>query len=146
MKKKLGQYDDALELITECLRKQPQDAIALDILADTYHCMGSDKSAIKAGVQSLRAKDRAAVVVVVRKQLEDGRTVAQQAKVYGTYSDLIHTTALDFTTIDEQDAIYAIASWRFINDTIYRFTIHVQPDPALEPYTFLFKQRLYRDP
>ena len=92
-----------------------------------------------------RGKDRALVNIAIRKRQPKGRTKAQRGLVTGKSPDLIHSAPLDFTEINEQDAIYYLAELRFNNKEMRTFTIKVQPDPNIAAYTLKFSKTLYID-
>ena len=92
-----------------------------------------------------RGKDRALVNIAIRKRLPKGQTRAQRSLVTGKSSDLVHSAQLDFTEINEQNAIYYIAPLRFNNREMRTFTIKVQPDPNIAAYTLKFSKTLYTD-
>ena len=90
-----------------------------------------------------RGKNRALVNIAVRKSQADGSSTAKKAIITGSSSDLIHTTELAFKEINEQDAIYYLAELRFNHQEMRVFTIKVQPDPNIAPYTLKFQKTLY---
>ncbi|ARN73729.1 DUF4426 domain-containing protein [Oceanicoccus sagamiensis] len=91
----------------------------------------------------VRGKDRALINIAVRQRLERGETRAKKSMVSGSSSDLIHSAPLNFTEIVEQDAIYYIAELRFNNKELRTFTISIQPDANIAPYTLKFNKTLY---
>ncbi len=91
----------------------------------------------------VRGKDRALINIAVRKRLARGETSAKKSIVRGSSSDLIHTAPLDFQEIVEQGAIYYIAELRFNNKELRTFTISIQPDANIAPYTLKFNKILY---
>jgi len=93
----------------------------------------------------VRGKNRALINIAVRRRLDKGVTTAKKAIVNGNSSDLIHTAALKFDEIVEQEAIYYIAELRFNNKELRTFTINIQPDPNIAPYTLKFSKTLYVD-
>jgi hypothetical protein len=93
----------------------------------------------------VRGKDRALINIAVRQNLDKGDSKAKRSIISGNSSDLIHRTELDFREIIEQDAIYYIAELRFNNKELRTFTIKIQPDPNISPYTLKFPKKLYFD-
>ncbi|MCP3908104.1 MAG: DUF4426 domain-containing protein [Oceanicoccus sp.] len=91
----------------------------------------------------VRGKDRALINIAVRKRLGRGVTKAKKSIVSGSSSDLIHSAELQFTEITEQESIYYIAELRFNNKELRTFTINIQPDPNIAPYTLKFNKTLY---
>ena len=91
----------------------------------------------------VRGKDRALINIAVRKRLARGETQAKKSMVSGSSSDLIHSSKLEFTEIVEQDSIYYIAELRFNNKELRTFTISIQPDANIAPYTLKFNKTLY---
>lgn len=92
-----------------------------------------------------RGKNRALINIAIRKQLKSGEDIPQRAAVTGTSSDLIHSNALEFQEIEEQGAVYYLASLTFNDKEMRSFTIKIQPDPAIAPYTLKFSRTLYED-
>jgi hypothetical protein len=92
-----------------------------------------------------RGKNRALINIAIRKQLKSGEDIARRAIVTGSSSDLIHRLELDFTEIEEQGAVYYIAAFKFNDKEMRSFTIKIQPDPNIAPYTLKFSKTLYED-
>ncbi|MFA7554568.1 MAG: DUF4426 domain-containing protein [Spongiibacteraceae bacterium] len=93
----------------------------------------------------VRGKDRALINIVVRQRLDKGESKPKKAIVTGSSSDLIHSAKLDFQEIIEQQAVYYIAELKFNHKELRTFTIKVQPDPNIAPYTLKFSKTLYVD-
>lgn len=93
----------------------------------------------------VRGKNRALINIAVRQRLGKGQSKAKKAQVSGSSSDLIHSANLEFTEITEQQSTYYIAELRFNNKELRTFTIKIQPDPNIAPYTLKFSQTLYFD-
>ena len=93
----------------------------------------------------VRGKDRALINIAIRKQLKNGEDIEQAAKLSGSRSDLIHSLPLEFKEIREQGAIYYIADFKFNDKELLAFTIKIQPDPDIAPYTLKFSHTLYED-
>ncbi|MGK0500665.1 MAG: hypothetical protein ACJAYG_002318 [Oceanicoccus sp.] len=91
----------------------------------------------------VRGKNRALINVAVRERLPKGQTKAVKANITGSSSDLIHSAALEFQEIVEQQAVYYIAELKFNNKELRTFTINIQADPAVAPYTLKFSKTLY---
>ena len=92
-----------------------------------------------------RGKNRALINIAIRKQLKSGENIARRAMVTGSSSDLIHRLELDFQEIEEQGAVYYIAEFKFNDKEMRSFTIKIQPDPNIAPYTLKFSKTLYED-
>jgi hypothetical protein len=92
-----------------------------------------------------RAKNTALVNIAIRKQLPNAASKAQPSLVSGSSSDLIHSSALAFKEVVEQDAIYYLAELRFTHKELRTFKIKVQPDPNIAAYTLEFSTTLYID-
>lgn len=103
------------------------------------------KPEVASSYQIVRGKDRALVNIAVRRTLPKGQSEAVSASIEGTSSDLIHSTPLEFREIREQDAIYYLAGFRFLDKELRSFTIHIQPDPTAAPFTLKFNQKFYQD-
>ena len=93
----------------------------------------------------VRGKNRALINIAVRKRLEKGTSRAKKALISGESSDLIHTKTLEFKEVVEQDAIYYLAELTFNDKELRTFTIKIQPDPNISPYTLKFQKTLYVD-
>ena len=93
----------------------------------------------------VRGKNRALINIAVRKRMGKGTSRAKKSLVTGKRSDLIHTKQLEFEEIVEQDAIYYIAELTFNDKELRTFTISIQPDPNISPYTLKFSKTLYFD-
>ncbi len=84
-----------------------------------------------------RANNRMLVNVSLREQLAEGGTREQQARVSGSYSDLIQKKPLEFREVREQGAIYYLAEFRHGNRETLRFDIAVTtPDGVSKSVTF----------
>jgi Domain of unknown function (DUF4426) len=92
-----------------------------------------------------RGKNRALINIAVRKRLDTGKTLPQQAKIRGSSSDLIRSVDLPFTEVKEKDAIYYLAELKFQHKEMRTFTIKVQPDPKIAAYTLKFSKTMYKD-
>jgi hypothetical protein len=93
----------------------------------------------------VRSKNSALINIAVRQRLDKGQSRAKKAIITGNSSDLIHSTKLDFNEITERDTTYYLAELRFNNKELRTFTIKIQPDPNIAPYTLKFSQTLYFD-
>jgi hypothetical protein len=93
----------------------------------------------------VRGKDRALINIAVRQRLDRGATRAKKSIVTGSSSDLIHTAQLAFSEIAEKNSIYYIAELSFNDKELRTFTIKIQPDPNIAPYTLKFSKTLYID-
>lgn len=92
-----------------------------------------------------RAEDRALVNIAIRKHSGSGKTVAHAVEISGKSSDLIHSQPLQFREITEGDSIYYIAELKFRDKELRSFTIEIQPEPSISPYTLKFSKTLYHD-
>jgi len=92
----------------------------------------------------VRGKNRAFVMLAVRKLLPDGDR-PQRALVSGSSSDLMRKEPLEFTEITEQDAIYYIAEFKFYNEELRNFYVKVQINANHEGYLLKFTKTLYID-
>lgn len=93
----------------------------------------------------VRGRDRALINIAIRKNLPGGTDKAQRAIVTGSSSDLIHSQQLNFNEVVENNAVYYIAELRFRHKEMRTFTIKLQPDPNIAPYTLKFSKTLYMD-
>lgn len=90
-----------------------------------------------------RSKELALVNIAVRKRKSADTTTAVSAMVKGNVRDLIRKTPLEFKEVREHDAVYYLSSTKIDNKQTVYFTISVQPDPNISPYTFEFSKKLY---
>lgn len=89
---------------------------------------------------------RHAIINLSLQKHEDGAitTTATPMKLQGFTSDLMQRQqVLEFREIREGDAIYYIASFKFINEDWHNFNIDFLPEGAERSYSFEFKQQLY---
>ena len=92
-----------------------------------------------------RAGNRGLVNIAIRKG-EGKSSKAAAAKVSGSVKNLLsQTNNLDFRKIEETDAIYYIASFRFDNQDMLKFSIHVETDTGKHSHSFDFKNKFYID-
>ncbi|GGK63952.1 DUF4426 domain-containing protein [Amphritea balenae] len=84
-------------------------------------------------------------VSVLHKQA-DGTAKAVSAIVQGKVTNLIsQNQTLDFSKVEETDALYYIGDFGFTDDQVLRFSLQVQPDPNTSAYEINFEQRFYVD-
>lgn len=92
-----------------------------------------------------RSKELALVNIAVRKHKDEGESVAVPAIIHGNVRDLIHKSPLEFKEVREQNAVYYLSTVKIDHKQTVYFTISVQPDPNIKPYTFEFPKTLYVD-
>lgn len=96
--------------------------------------------------QITRSQYRALINVSVLKIAADGSKTPARALVTGEVANLIdQAQALKFRAIDEGDALYYLASFRFTNEEQLTVSLQVQPDPNAAPYTIEFQQTFFTD-
>jgi len=100
---------------------------------------------VAAAYNITRAADRAMINISVRQSQRDHYTVAVKGRVVGTISDLVHRKPLEFREIVEQDALYYIADFEFINEETLYFDIDVTPADESAVLSVEFQQKLYVD-
>jgi len=94
----------------------------------------------------VRGKDRAIINIAVVESSADGDTHGLAAVVKGHAANLMQQQKkLKFTEINEQDAVYYLASTRFTNEEVLNFEISVKPDPNKAPFIVRFTKTLYVD-
>ncbi len=98
---------------------------------------------VAASYQIIRGKQRAILNLAFREHVSEQGTEARQTLLKGRTWDLIHEQELDFKEIREEDAIYYIAEFKFINEEWRFFEVYFRPDGAEQTYTFKFKHQLY---
>lgn len=93
----------------------------------------------------VRSKEMALLNIAIRKNKPDGSNIAVAAIVKGNVRDLIRKTPLEFREVREQDAVYYLSLTKIDHKQTVYFTISVQPDPNISPYTFEFSKKLFVD-
>jgi len=94
----------------------------------------------------VRGKDRAIINIAVVKISPDGDTHGLPAVVKGHAANLMQQQKkLKFAEINEQNAVYYLASTRFTNEEVLNFEISVKPDPNKAPFIVKFTKTLYVD-
>lgn len=90
-----------------------------------------------------RSRQYALMNVSVLNVKEAGKP-AIKAFVTGEMKNLIgQVQPLKFRQIEEGDAVYYLANFRFNDDDIINFTINVQPDPNKPAQQIKFSQRFF---
>ncbi|MFT5578792.1 MAG: hypothetical protein ACI9WS_001547 [Paraglaciecola psychrophila] len=93
----------------------------------------------------VRGKNRAFVLIAVRKLKPEGGDRPQKALLSGSTSDLMRKEPLEFTEITEQGAIYYLAPFKFYNEELRNFNVKVQPGANHPGYPLKFTKTLYID-
>jgi len=93
----------------------------------------------------VRARDRAVLNIAVRLRGRDGATRAVASTLDGTRGDLIYKEALRFREIREQDAVYYLADFPFIEGETHYFDIRVRPEGETGELGLQFSKTLYED-
>jgi hypothetical protein len=81
--------------------------------------------------------------IAVREHRPDGTVVTLPMQVSGRTWDLISEQPLTLTEIREEDAVYYIGSFRFINREWRFFELDFTPAGAERSYSFTFKRQMY---
>lgn len=77
---------------------------------------------------------------------KDGTKKPTTAIISGEAKNLLQQLKpLEFTKIDEGNAIYYISSFRFSDEELLNFVLQVQPDPNQSPIEVRFSQTFYED-
>jgi hypothetical protein len=96
--------------------------------------------------QLIRSKYTAMLNLSILKKESDGTTLAIKSFNGGTVENLLgQQQTLKFKTIDEGQAIYYIASFRFADQEQMNFSITVQPDPNIDPINIKLSQKFFAD-
>jgi hypothetical protein len=93
----------------------------------------------------VRARDRAVLNIAVRLRGRDGATRAVASTLDGTRGDLIYKEALRFREIREQDVVYYLADFPFIEGETHYFDIRVRPEGETGELGLKFSKTLYED-
>lgn len=112
-----------------------------------YSAFGSTvlKPEIAAHYELTRSRYQGVLNIAVQKTTETGHK-PQTAMVNATVKNLLgQSQNVKFKEIREGDAIYYIGAFRFNNEDDLIFSISVQPNEGVEPYTFSFQKRFYAD-
>ncbi len=92
-----------------------------------------------------RSRQAAVMNIAVLDTSKEGKP-AVKAIVKGEFKNLIgQVQTLTFKLVEEGDAIYYIASFRFTDQDVFNFTLDVQPDPNKPAYQITFSQKFYAD-
>ena len=89
-----------------------------------------------------RGEKRAILNLSVREHVGEG-TEPRSMMLKGKTWDLIQNQPLEFQEIKEEQAMYYIAEFKFINEEWRFFEVYFRPDGADETYTFKLKHQLY---
>ncbi len=93
-----------------------------------------------------RADDRAIVNISLIKTSPQGDSLGLPAKVSGQIQNLImQSTPLRFVEINEGDAVYYLASFRFEDQDPLHFKIELSHEASGQPYQVEFTRTLYHD-
>lgn len=93
-----------------------------------------------------RGSDRAIINISLIQTSESGDSLGLPAQVSGTARNLImQSTPLNFVEIDEGDATYYLASFRFDDQDPLHFEIEVHHQGTRTPHKLNFTKTLYQD-
>lgn len=111
------------------------------------HYMVFDSEFVTADIAALhglvRGPDQALINISVH-EADSGEAV--RAAVTGQARNLIQQSKpLRFKTIEEPDAIYAIASLRHSNEEVFHFSLEILPEGETRPLQLEFTRKLYRN-
>ncbi len=94
----------------------------------------------------VRSKYTAMLNIAVHKKLGDKTTKAISSILTGSVENLVgQQQTLTFVKIKEGDAIYYIASFKFVDQEQMNFSVDVQPDPNKAPIKLTLSQKFYVD-
>ncbi|WP_252177972.1 DUF4426 domain-containing protein [Endozoicomonas sp. 4G] len=84
------------------------------------------------------------VNIVVRNVRDSEEGTAVKASFDGKTSNLLgQQSALKFREIDEGDAVYYLAGFRFSNEETLKFTIKIRLEGSSQSHTIQFSQKFY---
>ncbi len=111
------------------------------------HYMVFDSEFVTAEIAALhglvRGRDLALINISVH-EASSGKPV--RATVTGQARNLIQQSRpLSFKTIEEPDAVYAIASLRHTNEEVFHFHLDILPEGETRPLQLQFTRKLYRN-
>ena len=89
-----------------------------------------------------RGEKRAILNLSVREHVGES-TEPRSMMLKGKTWDLIQNQPLEFQEIKEEQAMYYIAEFKFINEEWRFFEVYFRPEGADETYTFKLKHQLY---
>ena len=96
------------------------------------------------GIQ--RSGTRGLLNIAVLKKEEDGLNTPVTARVSATATNLAgQRRDLEMQEIQDQDAIYYVATFRFHNEEYLNFQVSVQPEGRDRRHEFSFRQQFYVD-
>ncbi len=93
----------------------------------------------------VRGDDKGLINIAVIKHNLDSTTKNVDAKIKGSWSDLIYKQPLEFTRVQEQQAIYYIAPFDIQHKNDMYFSFEIFPEGAGRTFDLNFKKRLYVD-
>jgi hypothetical protein len=93
----------------------------------------------------VRGDRRGILTLAVTEHRVDGSDTTRPMALAGKTWDLIQNQPLEFQEIREQQAVYYIAPFSFINEEWRFFELHFRPEGAEQTYTYTFKHQLYTD-
>jgi hypothetical protein len=130
---------------TLSVAEQKIETIHYIVHYNAFNSTAIDSEAAKKN-QLIRSKYTAMLNLSILKKESDGTTLAVKSFNAGTVENLLgQQQTLKFKTIDEGQAIYYIASFRFADQEQMNFSITVQPDPNIDPINIKLSQKFFAD-
>lgn len=91
-----------------------------------------------------RAENQALVNIAGRRTQADGNTTAVPLAIEGTVSNLVgQTRSLDFSEVQDPDAIYYLATTTFTDRETLRFTLEVTDRDTGRTHSMRFQKELW---
>jgi len=114
-----------------------------------YSLFASDflRPEVAAAYGIVRAADRAVLNIAIRRRAAGvAGSTAESADISGTRYDLVHRTALEFRTIEEEDAVYYLADFAYRSGETLYFELEIRPrgEPS-HTLQLRFSETLYVD-
>lgn len=113
------------------------------------HYMGLTTSELDKNAAKLygitRSRNLGYLMISVLKTDMGPMPVAWNAELDGTMSNLIgQSKSLEFTRIQETNALYFYTTFDFYDDNMYRFNVKVKPEGQQREFELKFSQKFYR--
>ncbi len=130
------------------LQTAAQNVLETDTYSIHYNAFNSTFIDSNAAQQNklIRSKYTAMLNIAVHQKQADKSPKAVTSILTGSVENLVgQQQTLKFVKIKEGDAIYYIASFKFVDQEQMNFTVDVQPDPNKAPIKLTLSQKFYVD-
>ena len=102
--------------------------------------------AVAAGYGFVRANNRGILNIAATEIAAGGNSRGLPIQIKGEFTNLLQQkTSLDFVPVEEKDAVYYLSEFKFNDQEVMNFTIHVLLPGQQRSNTVTFSKSLYRD-